>query len=65
LEEKDFIKWRSALGKNILSFDEASRGNPGVADGGGILQGPSGMLEVSYSWGLYIETNNMAEALAL
>jgi len=48
-----------------LSFDGASKGNPGEASGGGFLLDPSGMPVVSYSWGLDIETNNMAEELAL
>lgn len=65
LEEQDFIKWRSALEKHSLFFDSASKGNPGAAGGGGILLGPSGMLEVSFSWGLGHDSNNMAEALAL
>jgi hypothetical protein len=63
LEEQEFIKWRSALGMHSLSFDGASKGNPGVAGGGGFLLDPSGMLVVTYSWGLGIETNNMVESL--
>jgi hypothetical protein len=63
--EQDFIKWRSGLGMHSLTFDGASKGNPGPAGGGGFLLDPLGMLEVTYSWGLGIETNNMAEALAL
>lgn len=65
LEEQDFIKWRSSLEKHNLFFDSASKGNPGAAGGGGILLGPSSMLEVSFSWGLGHDSNNMAEALAL
>jgi ribonuclease HI len=65
LEEQDFIKWRSALEKHSLFFDGASKGNPWAVGGGGILLGRSGMLEVSYSWGLGLDSNNMAEALTL
>jgi ribonuclease HI len=48
-----------------LFFDGASKGNPGVAGGGGILVSPNGLLEITYAWGLGIETNNRAKALAL
>jgi ribonuclease HI len=63
--EQDFIKWRSGLGMHSLTFDGASKGNPGAVGGGGILLDPSDTLEVTYSWGLGVETNNMAEALVL
>ena len=33
--------------------------------GGGVILSPDGNQELSYSWGLGIESNNMAEALAL
>jgi ribonuclease HI len=48
-----------------LSFDEASKGNPSLAGGGGVLVSPTCVLEISFTWGLGIETNNRAEALSL
>ena len=33
--------------------------------GGGVILSPDGNQELSFSWGLGIESNNMAEALAL
>jgi ribonuclease HI len=48
-----------------LSFDGASKGNPGLAGGGGIVESPNGSTILSYAWGLGTETNNRAEALAL
>jgi hypothetical protein len=63
--EQDFIKWRPPLGMHSFTFNGASKGNPSLANGGGLLLDPLGMLVVTYSWGLGIETNNMAEALAL
>jgi ribonuclease HI len=48
-----------------LFFDGASKGNPGSTGGGGVLVSPTGHLEFSFSWGLGIESNNRAEALAL
>eukprot|EP00253_Pinus_taeda_P022364 PITA_22364 len=65
LEESEFIKWRSALEDHCLFFDGASKGNPGNAGSGGVLLNPGGFTEMRFHWGLGIETNNRAEALAL
>eukprot|EP00253_Pinus_taeda_P006677 PITA_06677 len=65
LEDQEFIKWRSALEEHCLFFDGASKGNPGVAGSGGVLLSPGGFPEMRFHWGLGIETNNRAEALAL
>eukprot|EP00253_Pinus_taeda_P024317 PITA_24317 len=65
LEELEFIKWRLALDDHCLFFDGASKGNPGVAGSGGVLLSPGGFPELRFHWGLGIETNNRAEALAL
>jgi ribonuclease HI len=64
-EEEDFEEWKRKRNKHILFFDGASKGNPGVAGGGGVLVSPNGLLEITYAWGLGTETNNRAEALAL
>eukprot|EP00253_Pinus_taeda_P022475 PITA_22475 len=65
LEELEFIKWRSALEDHCLFFDGASKGNPGIAGSGGVLLNPGGFTEMRFHWGLGIETNNRAQALAL
>jgi ribonuclease HI len=65
MEEQEFEEWKREENKYILCFDEASKGNLGVEGGGGILVGPNGLSEIRFSWGLGIETNNIAEALAL
>eukprot|EP00253_Pinus_taeda_P009858 PITA_09858 len=65
LEEQEFLKWRSALEDHCLFFDGASKGNPGAAGGGGVLLNPDGSALLRYHWGLGIESNNRAEALAL
>jgi ribonuclease HI len=65
MKEEEFGEWKSQRSKHILFFDGASKGNPGVAGGGGVLLNPDGQLELSYAWGLGVETNNRAEALAL
>ena len=65
LDEHEFIRWRSALDDHCLFFDGASKGNPGVAGGGGVLLRLGGSSELRFHWGLGIESNNRAEALAL
>jgi ribonuclease HI len=49
----------------MLFFDGASKSNPGEVGGGGVLLGFDEKLILKYSWGLGIESNNLAEALAL
>lgn len=65
MEEEDFEEWKRQRSKHILFFDGASKGNPRVAGGGGVLVNPNGQLDLSYAWGLGAETNNRAKALAL
>jgi len=65
MKEEDFEEWKRQRRKHILFFDGASKGNPGVAGGGGVLVNLNGQLELSYAWGLGVETNNIAEALML
>ena len=65
LGEQEFIKWCSTLDDHCLFFDGASKGNPSAAGGGGVILGPGGSTVVCFSWGLGIEYNNRAEALAL
>ena len=50
---------------HYLFFDEASKGNPGAAGGGGVLLNPDGSTLLRYHWGLGFESNNRAKALAL
>ena len=64
LEEQEFIKWRSSLEDHCLFFDGASKGNPGVVGGGGVIISSNGSRAINLSWGLGQETNNKEEALA-
>jgi ribonuclease HI len=48
-----------------LSFDGASKGNPGQAGGGGLFVKPNAEVKVRYAIGLGIATNNHVEAMAL
>ena len=64
-EEQDFEKWKRKENNHILFFDGASKGNLGLAGGGGVLVSPIGQPKLKFAWGLGIETNNREEALAL
>ena len=48
-----------------LFFDGASKGNPGMAGGGGVVICPEGKIEVEYSWNIGVDSNNMVEAYGL
>ena len=48
-----------------IFFDEASKGNPGIARGGGVVIYPEGNNEHEYCWNIGIDTNNMAEAYGI
>jgi ribonuclease HI len=65
MDKSAMEEWKNSLNSNILSFDGASKGNPGKAGGGGIISNPTGNIILRYAWGLGIEPNNKAEALAL
>jgi ribonuclease HI len=64
-EKQEFDNWKLERKAYILSFDGASKGNPGLAGGGGIIESPSAEIMMSYALGLGTETNNIAEAMAL
>ena len=57
--------WRSKLKESTLFFDGASKGNPRLARGGGVLFSDENSVLATYAWGLGSMTNNKAEALAL
>jgi len=40
--KQEFDEWKTKENKHILSFDRASKGNPGLAGGGGIVESPNG-----------------------
>ena len=46
-------------------FDRASKGNPRVAGGGGVIIFPEGNIETEYYWNIGNDTNNMAEAYGI
>ena len=49
----------------LLQFDGGSRGNPGVAGGGALLEGPGGRPRVEAAFALGRCSNNVAEYGAL
>ena len=48
-EEQYFEEWKRKENKHILFFDGASKGNPGLVGGGGVLVSPIGHPEISFS----------------
>ena len=48
-----------------MFFDGAVKGNPGKAEGGGIIRWPSDQIISHFAWGLGLTSNNQAEAMAL
>ncbi|KAH9322708.1 hypothetical protein KI387_017347 [Taxus chinensis] len=60
------IKWsKPERGRVKLNFDGASKGNPGLARGGGIIRDHDGDWILAYAGPLGIQSNNVAEARAL
>lgn len=52
-EEQEFKEWKTKENKHILFFDGASKGNPGLAGGGGVLVSPTGFLEIKFRLGTW------------
>jgi len=65
LKEEEFATWLKNCNTYYLSFDNASKSNPGIAGAGGVICNANGDCMVSYEWGLEHLSNNRAEALAL
>ena len=65
LDELEFISWKASLNELCLFFDGASKGNPGLAGGGGVITSANGIVLSNYAWGLGIESNNTAEFCGL
>jgi hypothetical protein len=42
LDKSELEEWKRSLNTSILSFDGASKGNPGKAGGGGVIRDPTG-----------------------
>jgi ribonuclease HI len=65
MEKQELEEWKITKNNYILSFGGASKGNLGAAGGEGISVSPTELINISFTWGLGIETSNRAEALAL
>ena len=65
MDNSQFENWLKERKIFKLFFDGASKGNPGMAGGGGVIVNPDGAVEVEYCWNIGHETNNIAEAYGL
>ena len=65
LDEHAFNRWKFARNDLCLFFDEAAKGNPGLAGCGGVITEANGNLVSSYARGLGNGTNNKAEFCGL
>jgi len=61
---EDFQRWKTEQNLFILHFDGAEKGNPRAVGVGGVIFTQGGQIELSFSWGLGVQKNNIAEALA-
>lgn len=65
LSLEELVDWKKKQQKWVLQFDGASKKNPRVAGGGGILFNPDGITEIKFAWGLGRKTNNQVEMYGL
>ena len=55
-----FQAWWRSQGKATIFFDDASKGNLGMARAYGVIYSSDGIILESFSWGLGQKTNNYA-----
>ena len=65
LDKSQFGNWMKERKIFKLFFECASKGNPGMVGGGGVIICPEGKIEVVYFWNIGIDSNNMAEAYGM
>ena len=65
MDHSQFEIWMKERKLFKLFFDGVSKGNLGVARGGGIIISLEGNNEYEHYWNIGIDTNNMAEAYGL
>ena len=62
LDKVQFGRWMKERRIAKLFFHGASKGNPRMVRGGGVIISPEGELEMEYLWNIGNDSNNMAEA---
>jgi hypothetical protein len=55
--------WKLSKNLNFFSFDRASKGNLGVAGGGGVISNKDGTNILRFAWGLGVSPNNREKSL--
>ena len=64
-DKSQFENWLKERKIFKLFFDVASKGNPVMAGGGGVVICPKGKIETEYHWNIGEDSNNMSEAYGL
>ena len=65
LDKSQFGNWLKERKMFKLFFNGASKRNPGMVGGKGVVICPEGKIEVEYSWNIGVDSNNMAKAYGL
>ena len=65
IDKSQFGNWMKERKIFKLFFNDAWKGNPGMAGGGRAIICPEGKIEVEYFWNIGIDSNNMPEAYGL
>ena len=65
LDKSQFENWMKERKIFKLFFDCASKRNPGMAGGGGVIICPKGKIEMEYYWNIGTDSNNVVESYGL
>ena len=65
LDKSQFRNWMKERNMFKFLFDGASKGNPGMAGGGGVVICSERKTEIEYYWNIGQDSNNMAEAYGI
>ena len=64
-DKSQFENWLKERKIFKLFFDGASKGNPRMVGGGGVIICPEGKIEMKYYWNIGNDSNNMDESYGL
>ena len=65
LNKVQFGNWMKERRIVKLFFDGASKGNPQMVGGGGVIISTEGEIEIEYFWNIGNDSNNMPEVYGI